>query len=93
MRYTVRSIDIAGARNALALDALKTPEAIRAIVERRGMEAEAALDAAMVRADFDKPEDAQAYGARLAENPEIFEVSGLVFDGANLVEAFGWEGN
>lgn len=93
MRYTVASIDIAGARNALALDALKTPEAIRAIVERRGMEAEAAIDAAMVRQDFDKPEDAQAYGARLAENPDTFEVSGLVFDGANLVEAFGWEGN
>lgn len=93
MRYTVAHIDVASARAALALDALKTPEQIRIIADRRGMEAQSAIDAAMVRQDFETPDAAQAYGARLAENPDTFEVTGLAFDGVNLVEAFGWESN
>lgn len=93
MRYTVAHIDIEGARKALSLDAGKTAAAIRMIADKRGMEAHAALDAAMVRQDFADPEQAQAYGARIAEDASTFEVSGLAFEGAALVECFGWEAN
>lgn len=93
MRYTVASLTIEQARAALSLDAGKDADAIRAIVARRGMEAEAALDAAMVRRDFATPEEAHEFGSTVADAANIFEVSGLAFDGVNLVEAFGWEGH
>lgn len=93
MRYTVASITIEQARAALSLDAGKSADDIRAILARRGMEAEAALDAAMVRREFDTPEAANEFGETVAHAENIFEVSGLAFDGAQLVEAFGWEAN
>lgn len=93
MRHTVAHIDIDAARKALALDAGKNATQIKAILDRRGMEAQSALDAAMVRADFDDIETAMEYGDKIAAKADTFEVSGLTFDGSNLVEAFGWEGN
>lgn len=94
MRHVVAHIDIEGARKALALDAHKTPEQIRAIADRRGMEALAAIDAAMVRQDFgDDSAKASWHAHALQNDPNVFEVQGLKYQGAVLAGGFDWEVN
>lgn len=93
-RFTVAHIDIESARRALALDAHKTPDQIRAIAERRGMEAHAALDAAMIRQDFGADSvGASLEAVRLQNDPNVFDVQGLKFAGAVLAGGFDWEAN
>lgn len=92
MRFTVASITVEDARKALALDPTKDAAAIRAIVAKRGMEAEAIIDAAMVRQEF----DGDSVGASLAavslqNDPQIFDVVGLKYNGAVLAGGFDWE--
>lgn len=92
MRFTVASITIENARKALALDPTKGADAIRAIVQRRGMEAEAAIDAAMVRQDFeDDSVGASLAAVSLQNDPQIFDVVGLKYQGAVLAGGFDWE--
>jgi hypothetical protein len=94
MRHVVAHIDIEGARRALALDAQKTPEQIRTIADKRGMEALAAIDAAMVRHDFGADSvGASLEAVRLQNDPSIFEVQGLKYQGAMLAGGFDWEVN
>lgn len=92
MRFTVASITIENARKALALDPTKGADAIRAIVQKRGMEAEAAIDAAMVRQEFDGDSvGASLEAVRLQNDPQIFDVVGLKYQGAVLAGGFDWE--
>jgi hypothetical protein len=94
MRFTVASITIENARKALALDPTKGAAEIRAIVQRRGMEAEAAIDAAMVRQDFnDDSVGASLAAVSLQNDPQIFDVVGLKYNGAVLAGGFDWEAN
>jgi hypothetical protein len=94
MRYTVATITVSEARAALSLDAGKTADAIRAIVARRGMEAEAAIDAAMTRTDFgDDGDRASCEASARQRDPETFDVVGLKYDGAVLAGGFDWEMN
>lgn len=93
MRFTVASITVDQARQALALDAHKTPDQIRAIIARRGMEAESAVDAAMIRREFDTMEAATEFGATVASATNIFDVVGLKYQGAVLAGGFDWEVN
>lgn len=93
MRYTVAHIDVEAARKALILDSHKTAAQIRTIADKRGMPAQAAIDAAMVRQDFADPEEARVYGETIAADPSTFEVTGMAFEGVNLVECFGWDAN
>lgn len=93
MRYTVASITVEDARKALALDAGKNADAIRAIVARRGMEAESILDAAMVRHEFDDSAQASWHAVSLQNDPSTFDVVGLKYHGAVLAGGFDWEVN
>ena len=93
MRFTVAHITVDDARKALSLDANKTPEQIRDIVARRGMEAESIIDAAMTRAEFDDSVDASWHAQSLQHSPSIFDVVGLKYDGAILAGGFDWEVN
>ncbi len=94
MRYTVGHITIENARNALGLDAGKTAEAIRAIVEKRGMEAESQIDAAMIRDEFEGDSvGASLHAVKLQSNPDVFDVVGLKYNGAVLAGGFDWEVN
>lgn len=93
MRFTVAHISTDDARKALALDAGKTPDQIRAIVARRGMEAESILDAAMSRAEFDDSAQASWHAVGLQNDPDTFDVVGLKYNGAVLAGGFDWEVN
>jgi hypothetical protein len=93
MRYTVSHISVDAARQALGLDAGKTADAIRAIVDKRGMEAQAAIDAAMIRAEFDDIAKASWHAVAAELDPSTFDVQGLKYDGAVLAGGFDWDVN
>lgn len=93
MRYSVRHITIEGARRALNLDASKTSrEAIEAIVNKRGLEALAALEEARETEDFEDAASASWHAVALQHKPDTFDIFGYVFDETgNMIDAFDWE--
>ncbi len=93
MRFTVAHITTQVARDALGLDANKTPDQIRAIVQRRGMVAESAIDAAMSRVEFENGVAASVHAIAVQHAPDIFDVVGLKYDGAVLAGGFDWDVN
>ena len=94
MRCEIRAITIEGARVALNLDPTKnTREAIGEILARRPVSDHAALYDACEVHEFDDMATANWKAVSLQHAADTFAVTGYVYDGSTLVDAFDWEVN
>jgi len=94
MRAVIRSITVEGARCALNLDPTKnTREAIAAILDHRPVADHARLYDACEVQEFDDLATANWQAVSIRNKPDTFQVTGYLFDGANMIDAFDWELN
>ena len=93
MRYEAKSITIEEARQVLHLDANKDVDDIAAILGRRGIEAEAELDAAMTPADIRQDSILASLDLiSLSQAPGVFRVKGFEIDASGAVaQAYDWQ--
>jgi hypothetical protein len=93
MRYQAKVITLDEARHALRLDDGKSAEDIAAILARRGIEAEAALDDAMTPADIRQDGICASVDlVALQADPTLFRIKALELDDSGSVsQAYDWQ--